>query len=86
MAFVPSFYEKPQANMQTESLLSDEEWKQGFVAHMIEEGTKCADDGFKPEVPDWARQMADSYVKDRAEYVSPEEAADTDISYWESEE
>jgi len=86
MGFDPSFYTKPRIDMQAEPGLTDDEWKARFIAHLLEEGARAASDDFKAELPKWAADMAPEYVKDRLEYVSPEEAADTDISYWEYDE
>lgn len=86
MAFDPERYTKPNVDFQNEPGLTDEQWKARFIAHLIAEGTKAANNDFKPDVPKWAADMAPEYLKDRREYVSPEEAADTDISYWENDE
>ena len=72
--------------MQEEPGLTDEQWKERFIAHMLKAGLPAASDDFKVDLPKWAADMAPEYVKDRLEYVSPEEAAETDIGYWENEE
>jgi hypothetical protein len=68
-------------DVQKEPALPDEQWIARFIAHMVAVGTKCAAPDF--DVPEYAKQAAPSYLLDRREYIDPEEAADTDISYWE---
>lgn len=86
MTFDPAVYDKPKVDMQNEPGLSDADWLARFVAFMTTEGMKQAADEFKDELPDYAADAAPRYLVDRKEYVSPEEAAETDISYWEDEE
>ena len=86
MTFDPSVYEKPDHDMQQEPNLSDGEWVERFVAAIIKDGTPRATDDFRRELPEYAQEVASSYLKDRREYVSPEEAAETDIGYWEDDE
>lgn len=68
-------------DFQKEPALSDETWLERFIARMIAVGSKCAAPDF--DVPGYAKEAAPSYLVDRQHYVDPEEAADTDISYWE---
>lgn len=86
MTFDPTVYEKPKVDMQEEPNLPEDQWIARFVAFMTTEGMKQASDEFKDELPDYAASVAPSYLVDRKEYVSPEEAAETDMSYWEDEE
>ncbi|WP_341702562.1 hypothetical protein [Ferrovibrio sp.] len=65
-----------------EPRLSDDEWKERFIKHMLAK-VPPADEVEARTAPDYARQAADAYLPNRDEYDSPEEAADTDISYWE---
>lgn len=70
----------------SEPVLTDEQWKQRFIDRMLrvgpEVGTRATEADDQADRA-YAKQAAESYVKDRADYGSPEEAADTDISYWE---
>lgn len=54
--------------------ISNEEWKSRFVAHMIAHDL---------EAQKYAESIVDCYLLDRNEYDSPEEAAQSDIDYWE---
>jgi hypothetical protein len=85
MTFDPTVYERKQ-DFQREPELSDEQWVERFVAFMIEEGNKQAADEFKAELSEYAKKIASTYLADRKDFVSPEEAAETDMSYWENEE
>lgn len=83
-AFDPAYYD-PKTDYQREPGLTDAEWTDRFIAYMTTEGMKYADDSFKAELPEYARGVAPSYLDTRKEYIDPEEAAWTDISYWEEE-
>lgn len=85
MTFDPSVYEAKR-DFQTEPNLSDEEWLRRFIASLVSQGMESAEEKFKAELPHYAEQVAPSYLADRAHYTTPEEAAWTDISYWEDEE
>lgn len=82
--FDPSVY--TPKDIEADSSLSDAAWTERFIAHLIKAGSPVADDGFRAELPDYARNVAPAYLETRKEYIDPEEAAETDISYWESEE
>jgi hypothetical protein len=84
MAFDPSIYSAP--NCEADATVSDAVWIERFVAHLIKEGSPVADDEFRADLPSYARKVAPDYLKTRGEYIDPEEAAETDISYWENEE
>ena len=71
------------ADFQKDPSLSDEVWLARFVAHMIAIASKCAAPDFN--VAEYAKQAAPTYLPDRRAFVDPEEAAETDISYWEAE-
>lgn len=86
MAFDPSAYDRSHVDYQKEPNLSEDQWVERFVARMKKLGETCAKESFKPEVEAYARDCASAYYADRHEYVDPEEAAETDVSYWESEE
>lgn len=87
MTFNPSVYQRPDDfDMQIDPTLPDEAWLERFYAHMIKVGGPVADDKFRSELAAYAKFIAMTYLKDRKEYVDPEEAADTDISYWEDDE
>ena len=67
-------------DFQTEPKLSPEDWLNRFVARMTNglTGEELA------EIEEYARNHAGpSYLEERHEYESPEDAADTDISYME---
>jgi len=85
MAFDPRVYER-KTDFQREPSLSDEKWIERFIAFLVTEGKKNATEDFARELPEYAKRVAPTYLVDRRDYVSPEEAAETDISYWESEE
>lgn len=85
MNFDPTHY-APKGDMQAEPFLPDDAWIARFVAYMKTEGEKQANDKFRPEVESYAKQVAPSYLADRKSYRDPEEAAFTDLSYWEDEE
>jgi hypothetical protein len=84
-SFDPSLYDR-KTNIDADPALGEAEWIERFVAHLIAEGTPVADESFKAEVPEYARRVARDYLQTRKDYVTPEEAADTDISYWEDDE
>lgn len=56
------------------------------VARMKALAKRLAAPDFLAEMDGYARDAAPSYLENRKEYVTPEEAAETDVSYWESEE
>lgn len=85
MMFDPTVYQSAN-DYQREPELSDEEWCKRFAAYIVAEGEKYAADSFKAELAKYGADTARSYLPDRKEYVMPEEAAWTDISYWEDEE
>lgn len=85
MTFDPSVYERIE-DYQKEPDLPADQWTERFVAHMKKLAEKCAAPDFLAEMDEYARDTAPSYLEDRKEYVSPEEAAETDVSYWENEE
>lgn len=67
-------------DFQTEPRLSNEDWLNRFVARM----TKGLAGEELAEIEDYARNQAGpAYLEERHEYESPEDAADTDISYME---
>lgn len=84
--FDPRVYDRSNVNYETDPSLSDAEWIERFVAHVKKLGETCAADDFKKELDGYARSTAPSYMETRKEYVNPEEAAETDVSCWESEE
>ena len=85
MAFNPSFYERTE-DYQREPNLPEDQWIERFVAHMKKIAEKYATPDFLAEMDSYARETAPTYMEDRKEYATPEEAAETDASYWESEE
>lgn len=85
MSFDPSVYQSNE-DYQKEPGLSDADWTERFVAHMKKLAEKCAAPDFLTEMDSYARDTAPSYLETRKEYVSPEEAAETDVGYWEDEE
>lgn len=85
MSFDPSVYERTEDYQEAPDLPADQ-WTERFVAHMKKLAEKCAAPDFLAEMDDYARATAPSYLDDRKEYVTPEEAAETDVSYWENEE
>lgn len=86
MTFDPTVYAKPTVDMQEEPNLPEAQWIERFVAHMKKIGEKQASKSFKAQMDSYARDVAPSYMEDRKEYADPEEAAETDASYWEDEE
>jgi hypothetical protein len=68
------------APIEKDPALSAETWIARFVSRMVEIGGQVSD---AHDVAAYAKEAAPTYLVDRAEYVDPEEAADTDISYWE---
>ena len=84
--FDPSVYDRSSIDYQREPNLPDNEWIGRFVAYMKKLAEKCAAPDFLAEMDSYARDVAPSYLETRKEYESPEEAAETDVSYWESEE
>jgi len=86
MAFDPAVYARTNEDYQQEPNLPADAWVDRFVAHLKKIGEKCATPDFQDEMEEYARDVAPSYLETRNEYVSPEEAAETDASYWESEE
>lgn len=86
MTFDPSVYASSDHQTEPTRSLSEADWVKRFVASVIAQGTDHADDEFKEELPQYAASVAQSYLADRMEYATPEEAAWVDISYWESEE
>jgi hypothetical protein len=84
--FDPSVYDRSHVDFQNEPDLSAEKWTGRFVAHMKKLAEKLAAPDFLAEMDDYARDCAPSYLEDRKEYATPEEAAETDVSYWENEE
>ena len=86
MPFDPTVYARV-TDHQSEPLLPDSEWIARFVARMVAEGKAgAAADEFLNDLERYANETAASYLQERKGYASPEEAADSDISYWESEE
>lgn len=86
MTFDPSVYDRSSVDFQKEPNLPADQWTERFVAHMKKLAEKCAAPDFLAEMEEYARDTAPSYLEDRKEYVDPEEAAETDVSYWEPEE
>lgn len=86
MTFDPSVYDRSKVDFQNEPNLSAEQWTARFIAHMKKLAEKCAAPDFLAEMDHYAGQTAPEYLVERHEYVSPEEAAETDVSYWESDE
>ena len=86
MTFDPAVYARTNEDYQEEPNLPAEQWTERFVVHMKKLAEKCAAPDFLAEMDEYARGTAPSYLETRNEYVSPEEAAETDVSYWESEE
>jgi hypothetical protein len=86
MTFDPSIYDRSNEDYQKEPGLPDDQWTERFVARMKKIGEHCASPDFLAEMDSYARDTAPSYLETRKEYVSPEEAAETDASYWENEE
>jgi len=84
--FDPSVYDRSAVDFQKEPALPADQWIDRFIARMKKIAEKCAAPDFLAEMDDYARDTAPSYLEDRKEYVTPEEAAETDVSYWESEE
>lgn len=84
MTFDPNYYE-PKV-FERDPALPEAAWIDRFVAHMLAEGPKQANEEFKAELPQYARKVAPTYLVDRKQYQDPEEAAWTDMSYWEDEE
>jgi hypothetical protein len=85
-SFDPSVYDRSPVDYQKEPDLPAEQWIERFVSHMKAVAEKYAAPDFLAEMDGYARETAPSYLEDRKEYVTPEEAADTDVGYWESEE
>jgi hypothetical protein len=85
MSFDPSVYDRSD-DFQNEPNLPADQWIERFVTHMKKIAEKCAAPDFLAEMEEYARDTAPSYLVDRKEYVTPEEAAETDVSYWESDE
>jgi hypothetical protein len=86
MSFDPSIYDRSKVDFQKNPDLPPDQWIERFVAHMKKIAEKCATPDFLAEMDEYARDCAPSYLEERNEYVSPEEAALTDASYWEPEE
>jgi hypothetical protein len=84
--FDPSVYDRSKVDYQKEPQLPDDQWIERFVAHMKKLAEKCAAPDFLAEMDSYARDTAPSYLVTRKEYADPEEAAETDVSYWEDEE
>lgn len=55
--------------------ISNEEWKARFIARMIQHD---------PGSAEYAESVADDYLNMREDYDEPEEAAESDIEYWEA--
>jgi len=85
MTFDPSVYDHSSEDYQKEPALPDDQWNERFVIHMKKLAEKCAAPDFLAEMDSYARSTAPTYLEDRKQYVSPEEAAETDVSYWEEE-
>lgn len=84
--FDPSVYDRPDVDYQRESALPDDQWIERFVTRMKMIAMQVAAPDFLAEMDGYARDVAPSYLVDRKEYVTPEEAAEDDIGCWESEE
>ena len=84
--FDPTVYDRSKHDYQREPDLSADQWVERFVTHMKALAKKCAAPDFLAEMDGYARETAPSYLEDRREYVTPEEAAETDVSYWEEGE
>jgi hypothetical protein len=85
-SFDPTVYDRPAVNYEKEPDLPADQWIERFVAHLKKIGEKYAAPDFQAEMDGYARDTAPSYLETRNEYTCPEEAAETDASYWESEE
>lgn len=82
MTFDPSVYDPSSVDFQKEPDLTDDQWTERFVAHLKRIGEKQATPEFQAEMDGYARDSAPSYLETRKEYVSPEEAAETDAGEW----
>ncbi len=85
MTFDPSVYQT-KTDFQREPDLPKDAWIERFVAHMKELAKTAAAPDFLAEMDKYSRDVAPSYEEQRREYVDPEEAAETDVGYWEDEE
>jgi hypothetical protein len=84
MTFDPSVYDIP--TKETDASLSDDQWVARFVARMTEVA-RVLGAGESVDLDKYANSVATfTYLPDRRIYTDPEDAADTDISQWESEE
>jgi hypothetical protein len=81
MTFDPTVYDRSTVDFQKEPDLPADQWIERFVASMKRLAEKCAAPEFLAEMDEYARGTAPSYLEDRKEYVTPEEAAETDVSY-----
>ena len=68
-------------DFQIEPKLSEAEWCARFAAHIMKSALIYA--GTRDELLEYAEMAAKQYLPDRREYTDPEEAASTDVGYWE---
>jgi hypothetical protein len=54
--------------------ISETEWKERFIARMIKHDPDCGE---------YAESVVDDYFNMREDYDESEEAAESDIEYWE---
>jgi hypothetical protein len=73
-----------EQNFESNPTLSDEQWCADFVAFMVKIGGPMFA-GPLGELREYAEQAARAYLPNRREYTGADEAAGTDISYWEDD-
>lgn len=61
--------------------MNDIEWRNRFVEYMVEYILSL--NPSVEEIREYATSIVDSYLLERNEFQSPEEAVETDVSNWE---